>query len=237
MGTTDASTVFGYGAAIAHLPPKQIRELAQLAGAAGSYHVELAGAPLQQRRTPLHTTPWSMGVELGDFEVVLSLRATGSRHINEEEGMALLLFVKWLLRSKARMLHRIVVLTDSTVILGAARKGRSSSQPINRIVRQLASLCFVGGLDIYLVYVPSEHNAADPPSRGGPRTWPEALRRSSRHGAPGSVRAARKEASRRLHRLTRFDRRVEKLDAAWRRLRESGAISSPSSSDTWSSDA
>ena len=77
----------------------------------------------------------------------------------------------------ARFCHRIVVLLDSKVVIGAVCKGRSSSIPLNRILRQLASLCFAGGLVLHCIFIPATHNPADWPSRGGPGTWPAALRR------------------------------------------------------------
>ena len=71
------------------------------------------------------------------------------------------------------------MLLDSRVVIGAVAKGRSSSTRLNRVIKQIAALCFVGGLVLHLVFIPTEHNPADHPSRGDVSTWPPALRTRS----------------------------------------------------------
>ena len=83
---------------------------------------------------------------------------------------------QWVLRSSSRFERRVVVMVDSKVIVGAVTKGRSCSIPINSILQRLAALCFAGGLVLHVVFVPTSHNPSDWPSRGGPETWPGALR-------------------------------------------------------------
>jgi hypothetical protein len=56
-------------------------------------------------------------------------------------------------------------------------KGRSSSRPLNALVRRVAALCFAGGLVLHCVFISTKHNPADWPSRGDATTWPTALRR------------------------------------------------------------
>ena len=94
--------------------------------------------------------------------------------------------MKWVLRSASRFAHRVVVLVDSKVVVGAATKGRSPSVPLNRLLKRLAALCFAGGLVLHSVFIPTSHNPSDWPSRGGPESWPSALRRRSvaRRGPP-----------------------------------------------------
>ena len=57
------------------------------------------------------------------------------------------------------------VLVDSRVVVGAIAKGRSGSFPLNRLLKKVAALCLAGGLVLRVVYIPTEHNPADYPSR------------------------------------------------------------------------
>ena len=85
-------------------------------------------------------------------------------------------YLKWVLRCSSRFSHRVVLLVDSKVVLGAIAKGRSSSKPLNAIVRRAAALCFAGGLTLHCVFISTKHNPADWPSRGDASSWPSALR-------------------------------------------------------------
>ena len=85
-----------------------------------------------------------LGPPLAAFEVVLCVRVESPEHINIEQARALLAFVRWILRSKSRFGHRLVILLESCVVIGAATKGRSSSRGLNHVITQLAALCFVG---------------------------------------------------------------------------------------------
>jgi len=199
VGATDASTVYGHGAAVAPLPTAEVRRIALLSSKNGD-HVVLGGA-VAGHRPPRGRLgrPHQLDLTLADFEVVLSVKVSEPAHINLEEARALLRYVRWLLRSVDRFEHRVVVLVDSRVVVGACTKGRSSSVPLNRLVQRLAALCFAGGLSLYLVYIPSAHNPSDPPSRGPRETWPWALRAATRQGVVGGTRRARREAARQWH--------------------------------------
>ena len=95
-----------------------------------------------------------------------SLRVESPNHINVEEGLALIRYLKWILRSAKRFNHQVVLLVDSKVVLGAIAKGRSSSRPLNAIIRRAAALCFAGKLSLHCVFISTKHNPADWPSRG-----------------------------------------------------------------------
>ena len=180
IGATDASTVFGLGATVADLPVDEVRRIARLACKGGA-HVCLDDGPelneaLAARLGPRH----DLQLKLKDFSVVLCIRVVSPGHINLEEGNALVSYIRWILRSRSRFRHRIVILIDSKVVIGAVTKGRSSSVPLNAIVRRLACLCFAGGLILHCIFVPTSHNPGDWPSRGGPETWPPELQKSGR---------------------------------------------------------
>jgi len=198
VAATDASTEFGHGAVVAPLHVDDVRELARHS---------MSTSPSPEQAVALEV----FGLELAAFEVVLSVRTSASEHINLEESKALSRLVRWILRSPSRFEYRVVILVDSLVVLGAVSKGRSSSIPLNRLLRWLAALTFASKLRLHLVYVPSKTNPADPPSRGGPATWPDALRKSTLRGAPGGLREERRER-RRLA--------TAQPSAPWKRLRE-----------------
>ena len=58
-------------------------------------------------------------LRLRDFDVVFTVRVESPNHINIEEGIALIRYLKWVLRSTGRFRHRVVLLIDSKVVLGA----------------------------------------------------------------------------------------------------------------------
>ena len=153
-------------------------------------------------------------MELCDFDVVLSLPAADPAHINVEEGPAFLRYLRWVLRKPARFNSWAAILLDSRVWLCAASKGRSGSWTLNRLLRRAAALTMAAGLVLHLVFVPSEHNPSDWPSRGGPGSWPSGLSRRRRT-------TPRRAVSRR-------ERQDASIEATLRRLRETGMISSDS---------
>jgi hypothetical protein len=96
---------------------------------------------------------------------VFSIKKKYDDHINVLEGEALVILIRWILRSRARHATRVVVIVDSKVLAGAASKGRSSSR-LNRVLRRLAALELAGDLMLMLVVAPSSENPSDVPSRG-----------------------------------------------------------------------
>jgi hypothetical protein len=233
VGATDASSSYGHGAAVAPLSPAQVEALARFSTIDGDYVVLEGARPQACQLSRKLGVPRDVGLQMSDFEVVLSLRVDRPKHINLEEAEALIRFVKWVLRSPARFGHRVVILLDSKVVIGAAAKGRSPSVPLNRILRRLAALTFVGGLVLHLVYITSHQNPSDPPSRGGPATWPSSLRKNTRHGKLGCVR---RERRRELHsareRPSKVAAYMTRFSASLKRLRETDMWSD---SDTTSS--
>ena len=61
---------------------------------------------------------------------------------------------------------RLLFLLDARAVLGAFAKGRSSAPSLFRAVRQAAALQLAGDLVVRWVYITSESNLADAPSRG-----------------------------------------------------------------------
>lgn len=85
-------------------------------------------------------------------------------HINSLELRSLLLAVRWVLSHKV-VDCRVLMFSDSRVVVDAVRKGRSSSFALLRVMRSLSALLLVSGLRLELSWIPSELNPADGPSR------------------------------------------------------------------------
>ena len=87
------------------------------------------------------------------------------QHIN-------ILELKMILRELQDLVHqgsdplRFVLLVDSRAAAGAWSKGRSSSKNLNRILRRALGWTLLGRKTLHLVWVRSECNPADYPSRG-----------------------------------------------------------------------
>ncbi len=191
LGATDASASFGLGATVAPMSCSDLRRIARLSCKAGG-HVMMEGGPSLPERPSRRLGPrHDLGLNLGDFRVVLSIRRGSPDHVNLEEARALIQYVQWILRTRRHFGHRLVVLLDSKVAIGAVTKGRSSSLPLNRLLRRLAALCFVGGLVLHCVFVPTSHNLADWPSRGaqqvGHVSYGSLRGRAAGHGASLAV--------------------------------------------------
>jgi hypothetical protein len=110
-----------------------------------------------------------------DFVTIMSGRWKYNQyntHINELELQSVLLGVRWLcslvsIRGSGR---RIVLLVDNAVTKYTVTKGRSSSTPLLKILRRLCCLLIAMDVKLKLIYIPSEWNPADGPSRLGTST-------------------------------------------------------------------
>ena len=86
-------------------------------------------------------------------------------HINELEAVAVLLQVKAKSRSQNNFASAYLHLVDSQVSIGVFTKKRSSSRVVQRVIRRANALCLAALLQPVLIYVRSELNPADAPSR------------------------------------------------------------------------
>ena len=86
-------------------------------------------------------------------------------HINEGELRAVHTAVKWVVTQPAALNHRLLVFSDSTAVVGALSKGRSSSKLLLARIRPVSALLLAFGLKLSIVWLPSVFNPADSPSR------------------------------------------------------------------------
>ena len=164
IACSDASSEFGFGASVASTSVAVARDLGRLACKQGAFLLldeGFAAASYASRVGHLFST----ALQKDDFTHVFSVKKKRDAHINELEGEAFVLLLRWVLRSRARHCSRIVILVDSAVWLGAASKGRSSSS-LNHLLRRAAMLELAGDLMVLLVLVPSGENPSDVPARG-----------------------------------------------------------------------
>jgi hypothetical protein len=105
-------------------------------------------------------------VESTDWKTIVSSpwRDTAD-HINVLELRAIHTALRWVLSFPQSTACRCVVLSDSLVSVGALSKGRSSSSALLRRLRSVAALVLASGLQVYYLWIPSESNPADEPSR------------------------------------------------------------------------
>ena len=87
-------------------------------------------------------------------------------HINELEAIAILLQLKAKSRSQKNFASVYLHLVDSQVSIAVLTKKRSSSRVLQRVIRRANALCLAAHLHPVFIYVRSELNPADAPSRG-----------------------------------------------------------------------
>ena len=131
IAATDASSEYGLGGCTAQRTLASMSSLAALAERDGTY-VTLQGV-LDKPRIRSLGTPHNLGIGLAEFTSIFSIRCHDDDHINIRECKALLFYVRWLLKSKGRHRHRVIVPVDSKVVVGSVTKGRSGSRILERM--------------------------------------------------------------------------------------------------------
>ena len=164
----DASSVFGFGLSVADVNPARIREIARFADISGSF-VRLDRSdphPHDEPERPRKGIRCDLRLSKHAFKAVISSRARFKAHSGSLEATGLSMSVRWLLRDRKRHSRRVAILVDAQAVLGAAARGRSSAGTIKREIRRYGALVLGGDLLVRLIYVPSEDNPGDAPSRG-----------------------------------------------------------------------
>ncbi|CAE7665217.1 HET-E1, partial [Symbiodinium pilosum] len=165
LTASDAAPEFGFGVSYMSCSAAQATVVGFLAERRGDF-IKFYLEPGEQEGKDRLGTPHTLPFSKKCFKVAVKARAQWKAHSGSLEAHGLLLALKWLLRSHKHFHHRLVVLVDAKAILGAASKGRTSAPGIRGVVRHIGSLLLATNSLLRLVYVPTEHNPADAPSRG-----------------------------------------------------------------------
>ena len=161
----DAAPEFGFGVSYLDCPGSVAERVSLLAERRGDFvrfYPDADEPPAKERRGQPHDLPYSKRC----FTTAISAKARFKAHSGALEAHALLLAIKWLLRSPAHYNSRPVILVDAKAVLGAATKGRTSAPGIRGVMRHVGALLLASNCLLKLVYVPTEYNPADAPSRG-----------------------------------------------------------------------
>ena len=163
----DASSVFGFGVAVADVNESTARSVGRFADIAGSYvRVNRTNPhPNDEPEKPRTGTRCELGLSKHNFRPVLAQRAKYKAHSGALEATGVTLAVRWILRDRRRHGKRVAMLVDAQAVLGAAARGRSSAKTFGREIKRLAALALGGDLLIRYIYIPSEDNPGDAPSR------------------------------------------------------------------------
>jgi len=167
----DASSVFGFGLAVAPTTPDRAREIARFADITGAFvRVDRTiPHPHDEDERPRRGVRCELGLSKHNFKPVISSRARYKAHSGALEATGLSMTIRWVMRDIRRHSRRVVVLVDAQAVLGAAARGRSSARTIKREIRRYGALVLGGDLLVRLVYIPSEDNLGDAPSRNKSR--------------------------------------------------------------------
>ena len=165
LWATDA-TPTGGGAVSCEVPKGVIEKLYEISEQRGAHvrldgvrpgeddHQKLAGRSSEVGLLAL-SLPWTVRAQY---------RFRHISHINLQEARALVREIREESR-RNRTPIRQVILTDSMVCLGAVSKGRSSSFRLNGVLRCLLPYLISGRITIALIWIPTDMNPSDDPSR------------------------------------------------------------------------
>lgn len=150
---TDASAL-GFGVVTAPITTTQSHTCAAASGAPALPHIT------QPQRDAIVTAT--------DLDWTTTISAPWKApltHINYGELSAANTATKWAAKQQRFRGHRLVLFSDSTTVVGALAKGRTSSFKLLSIIRKFAATCLVSNIRIVPVWLPSDCNPADRPSR------------------------------------------------------------------------
>jgi hypothetical protein len=156
---TDASFV-GAGACVAHITEEQAHVLMAARQSKGWYQLMH-----EDRHMPVQETVNDLVAQL-QWNVIHQRRwGKQGDIICRLEAHALISGLKCLIAQREIWGTRLPILIDSTAVLGAMAKGRSSTDVLNHLCRRVASLFMVLDVRPVWLWIPSEGNPADKPSR------------------------------------------------------------------------
>ena len=206
---TDASTDFGFGVCHRRISTDEAQQLGRLSTRRGEY-VRLDDEGTVPNPKPRRGTPFYSSLKVRSFSTIICRRAAWKAHPGLLESHALVLALKWMTRSGARHSCRPVILIDAQAVIGAFTKGRSSARSLRRVLRSAAAIQLAADLLPRLLYIPTEWNPADRPSRG--RHWrPGPASRSGKRDTTSSRFCRARFGTKTERRLAKREQSLEKL--------------------------
>ena len=167
---TDVAPDYGLGVSVAVIPAEMVASLVASLGALSERrgdHIRLSrdGSAAEPEK-PRVGKPQRLDLRQEDFKDVLPIRAARREHSGVLELKGVLLGLWWLLRLSSRFGCRLLFLIDAKAALCAVAKGRTGSPVFKSILCSIMALFLATGCLIRPLYIPSEDNPADHPSRG-----------------------------------------------------------------------
>jgi len=162
---SDASTSFGYGVSSVRISPQRMRRIARDCAGRDSMATLQLG-PGEDAGPPRVFRAVDLGIAKRRFKHVISTPHKYEAHPATHECNAVVLALKWFARRASRHAKRVVILVDARSVLGCLAKGRTSAKSLLRPARRVAALVLATDLLVKYVYISSQHNPADAPSRG-----------------------------------------------------------------------
>ena len=164
---SDATPSYGLGLSRAMVSPTLTRQVGRL-GFFGDFHVRPLDTHDGEQEVERHGTCVRLPVSMQQFQHIISHKVAFKAHAGTLELTAVTTTLKWLARQAGNLSRRITLLIDAEAPMHALRKGRSSAPCFKLEVRKAGVLTLLLDALLHLVYVPSESNPGDPPSRGRP---------------------------------------------------------------------
>eukprot|EP00971_Amphidinium_carterae_P166168 3293584-Amphidinium_carterae.1 len=104
-------------------------------------------------------------IRTSQFHGASSYSFKSEAHINRQEMLAWLSGLRVIARHQLGQRKRIICAIDSTVTVNIIKKGRSSSRQLNAVLQRALGLRLFYGMEPAAIWVPSEVNPADDPTR------------------------------------------------------------------------
>lgn len=178
---TDASPSFGFVLSCLKPSPAVARSLGRLAEHRGAFVTLLAdGSAAASKSSTQIGQPHLLHLRQHMFGTLISQRCRYPAHPGLLEAHGVRIAVDWIARCAENHGQRWVLLIDAKAVLGAVAKGGTSAGTLQRQVCRIAALMLACDVTLHLLYIPSEHNPPDAPSRG------------RAHARPASVHCVRK---------------------------------------------
>ena len=162
---TDACPEYGFGVCAAECSQLDAFQVCNMAERRGDF-VRLTTSASDPVEVPRLGKPRRLPIKQQDFKTVVSCRARWPGHSGVLEMHGYMLGLKWAARHPRRHHRKIPFLVDAKAVVGAAAKGRSSVRSFLKILRSAAAYTLAADILPRIVYIPSESNPADAPSRG-----------------------------------------------------------------------